>query len=156
LIAISIGLGAGYFVSPGTGADVTVTSTAEAPAETEGVNQTFLNIIIMNAIESLTNGDILQIIIYAILNGIGITIVDDTVKQVKQFFDGLAVIMYKITCLIMVLVPIGIFGLLAPIIGAHGLSVLLPLLKLIFAMFVACLIHAGLVYSSAVKTFGQI
>src|SRR5699024_11415159 len=73
----------------------------------------------------------------------------------QQFFDGLAEIMYKITGLIMVLVPIGIFGLLAPIIGAHGLSVLLPLLKLIFAMFVACLIHDGLVYSSAVKTFGQ-
>lgn len=156
LIAISIGLGAGYFFSPGTGADVTVTETAEAPAETEGVIQTLLNIIPTNPIESLTNGDILQIIFFAIFIGIGITIVGEKAKPVKQFFDGLAEIMYKITGLIMVLVPIGIFGLLAPIIGAHGLSVLLPLLKLIFAMFVACLIHAGLVYSSAVKTFGQI
>src|SRR5690625_2093164 len=40
LIAISIGLGAGYIFSPGTGADVTVNETAEAPAETEGVIQT--------------------------------------------------------------------------------------------------------------------
>lgn len=155
LIAISIGLGAGYIFSPGTGADVTVTETAEAPAETEGVIQTLLNIIPTNPIESLTNGDILQIIFFAIFIGIGITIVGEKAKPVQQFFDGLAEIMYKITGLIMVLVPIGIFGLLAPIIGAHGLSVLLPLLKLIFAMFVACLIHAGLVYSSAVKTFGQ-
>src|SRR5699024_10949030 len=60
LIAISIGLGAGYFFSPGTGADLTVTETAEAPAETEGVIQTLLNIIPTNPIESLTNGDILQ------------------------------------------------------------------------------------------------
>jgi len=155
LIAISIGLSAGYIFSPGTGADVTVTEAAEAPAETEGVIQTLLNIIPTNPIESLANGDVLQIIFFAIFIGIGITIVGEKAKPVQQFFDGLAEIMYKITGLIMVLVPIGIFGLLAPIIGALGLSVLLPLLKLIFAMFVACLIHAGLVYSSAVKTFGQ-
>jgi len=114
-----------------------------------------LNIIPTNPIESLTNGDILQIIFFAIFIGIGITIVGEKANPVQQFFDGLAETMYKITGLIMVLVPIGIFGLLAPIIETHGLSVLLPLLKLIFAMFVACLIHAGLVYSSAVKTFGQ-
>lgn len=155
LIAISIGLAAGYIFSPGTGADVTVTKAAEAPTETEGVIQTLLNIIPTNPIESLTNGDVLQIIFFAIFIGIGITIVGEKAKPVQLFFDGLAEIMYKITGLIMVLVPIGIFGLLAPIIGAHGLSVLLPLIKLIFAMLVACLLHAVLVYSSAVKIFGQ-
>src|SRR5699024_74965 len=88
LIAISIGLGAGYIFSPGTGADVTVTETAEAPAETEGVIQTLLNIIPTNPIESLTNGDILQIIFFAIFIGIGITIVVKKQNRLNSFLTG--------------------------------------------------------------------
>lgn len=155
LVAISIGLVAGYIFSPGTGADVMVSEATEAPAETEGVIQTLLNIIPTNPIESLANGDVLQIIFFAIFIGIGIIAVGEKARPVQHFFDGLAEIMYKITGFIMVLVPIGIFGLLAPIVGEYGLSVLLPLIKLILAMLVACIIHAGIIYSFAVKTFGH-
>ncbi|WP_029268259.1 dicarboxylate/amino acid:cation symporter [Virgibacillus alimentarius] len=155
LIAISIGLLAGYIFSPGTGTDLKLSKAVETPAETEGVVQTLLNIIPTNPIESLASGDVLQIIFFAIFIGIGITIVGEKAKGVQQFFDGFAEIMYKITGIIMSLVPIGIFGLLAPIVGEYGLAVLMPLIKLILAMLVACLIHAGLFYSFAVKTFGM-
>ncbi|UJL45413.1 dicarboxylate/amino acid:cation symporter [Virgibacillus sp. NKC19-16] len=155
-IAISIGLAAGFIFQPGTGIDITMEEGAAAPNETEGVVQTLLNIIPTNPIEALSTGNVLQIIFFAIFLGIGITLVGEKAAPVQRFFDGLAEVMYKITGLIMVLVPIGIFGLLAPIVGEYGLSVLLPLLKLIFAVLVACIIHAGVVYSSAVKTFGKI
>src|SRR5699024_7250774 len=48
-----------------------------------------------------------------------------------------------------------IFGLLAPIVGEHGANVLLPLIKLIVVMLVACILHVAIVYSSAVKTLGK-
>src|SRR5699024_8920758 len=64
-------------------------------------------------------------------------------------------IMYKITNMIMTIVPLGIFGLLAPIVGEYGASVLLPLIKLILAMLIACLIHVFVFYSIAVKTLGK-
>src|SRR5690625_4519500 len=63
--------------------------------------------------------------------------------------------MYKITGIVMTVVPIGIFGLLAPIVGEYGAAVLLPLIKLIIAMRIACLIHIIIVYSVAVKTLGN-
>ncbi|OZU88170.1 dicarboxylate/amino acid:cation symporter [Virgibacillus indicus] len=154
-IAISIGLVAGFLIQPGTGADVTVDDTAAAPAETEGVVDTLLNIIPTNPIEALTTGNVLQIIFFAIFLGIGITLVGEKAAPVQRFFDGLAEIMYKITALIMVLVPFGIFGLLAPIVGEHGISVLLPLIKLILAVLIACVIHAGIIYSLAVKSLGK-
>ncbi|MEC5423007.1 dicarboxylate/amino acid:cation symporter [Virgibacillus sp. C22-A2] len=153
-IAISIGLTAGYLFSPGKGLDIVVESEA-AVNETEGFVQTMLNIIPTNPMESLTSGNVLQIIFFAIFLGIGIMLVGEKALPVQRFFDGLAEIMYKITGLIMVLVPLGIFGLLAPIVGQYGLSVLLPLIKLILAMLVACIIHAGIVYSSAVRSFGK-
>lgn len=155
-IAISIGLAAGFLFSPGTGTDIVVEETAAAvDTETESVVQTILNIVPTNPLESLATSNVLQIIFFAIFLGIGITLVGEKAKPVERFFEGLAEIMYKLTGIIMTLVPIGIFGLLAPIVGEYGLSVLLPLIKLVIAMLIACIIHAGVVYSLAVKSLGK-
>lgn len=154
-IAISLGLLAGFVFSPGTGTDLKLSGEKVDVAESEGVVQTILNIIPTNPVESLANADMLQIIFFAIFVGIGITMVGEKADPVKRFFDGFAEIMYKVTGIIMAVVPIGIFGLLAPIVGEYGAAVLLPLIKLIIAMLIACLIHITIVYSMAVKTLGK-
>ncbi|WP_217589435.1 dicarboxylate/amino acid:cation symporter [Lentibacillus saliphilus] len=156
LIAISLGLAAGYVFSPGTGTGLTLDGANDVtPTETEGVVQTLLNIIPTNPLEALATGNILQIIFFAIFIGIAITLVGERAKPVQQFFDGFAEVMYKVTTMIMTIVPIGIFGLLAPVVGKYGASVLLPLIKLIIAMLIACLIHVIIVYSITVKTLGK-
>jgi len=154
-IAISLGLLAGFIFSPGKGLEVKLSGEEVDVASSDGVVQTLLNIIPTNPIESLTNGDMLQIIFFAIFVGIGITIVGTKADPVKHFFDGFAEIMYKITGIVMTVVPIGIFGLLAPIVGEYGATVLLPLIKLIIAMLITCLLHIIIVYSVAVKTMGK-
>ncbi|MUK88965.1 cation:dicarboxylase symporter family transporter [Ornithinibacillus sp. L9] len=155
-IAISIGLIAGYVFQPGSGVDVTLNEEAVPSAETQGVVETLLNIIPTNPIEALTTGSMLQIIFFALFLGIGIKLVGEKANPVQRFFEGLAEIMYKITGIIMKLVPIGIFGLLAPIVGEYGAAVLLPLIKLILALLVACIVHVAIVYGTAVKTLGKI
>ena len=155
LLAVTIGLGAGVIFSPGSGLDITLSETAAEPKESPGVITTLLNIIPTNPIESLVTGSVLQIIFFAIFLGIGIVIVGDKARPVLHFFEGLSEIMYKITAIVMKLVPIGIFGLLAPIVGTYGLAVLLPLIKVILAMAVAAIIHVAIVYSIAVKKFGK-
>ncbi len=153
--AISLGLLGGYIFSPGSGLDVTIESTTEAGAEPEGVIQTLLNIIPTNPIESLSNGSMLQIIFFAIFLGLGITMVGKKAEPVQMFFDGLAEVMYKLTGVVMKLVPFGVFGLLAPVVGSYGLSVLLPLINIILVMALISVIHVAIVYSTAVKTIGK-
>ncbi|EGQ26439.1 DAACS family amino acid:sodium (Na+) or proton (H+) symporter [Sporosarcina newyorkensis 2681] len=63
--------------------------------------------------------------------------------------------MYKITGIVMWFAPIGILGLVAPVVGEYGLSVLMPLLKVILAVAIACFIHVLFVYSMAVKKFAK-
>ncbi|MUV38981.1 C4-dicarboxylate transport protein [Lentibacillus sp. JNUCC-1] len=155
LVAISIGLLAGYVFSPGVDTGVTLDGEQVAPNETEGVVQTILNIIPTNPLESLATGNILQIIFFAIFIGIAITLVGERARPVQQFFDGFAEVMYKVTGMVMTVVPIGVFGLLAPIVGKYGASVLMPLIKLIIAMLIACLLHVLIVYSLTVKTLGK-
>lgn len=153
-IAVTLGLLAGFVFQPGKGLDVSITESTTAP-ETESVIQTLLNIIPTNPINALSSGSVLQIIFFAIFLGIGIVFVGKKAEPVLRFFDGLAEIMYKITSIIMILVPIGVFGLLAPVVGQYGLAVIMPLLKIILAMLVACLIHVAFVYGTAVRTFGR-
>lgn len=156
LIAVSIGLVAGFLFSPGI-VESEIKPIGEVPAnpETGGFVAVLLDIIPTNPIAGLVEGNILQIIFFAIFLGLGITLVGEKAQPVYQFFEGFAEIMYKITGIVMKTVPLGIFGLLSPLIGLQGVSILLPLLKLLLAVAVACIIHAAVVYSLSVKYLGK-
>ncbi|RWR07515.1 dicarboxylate/amino acid:cation symporter [Siminovitchia fortis] len=154
-IAIALGLFAGFVFQPGAGVDLAVQGAEVEAPESGGVIQTLLNIIPENPVEALTTGAVLQIIFFAIFLGIGISLVGEKAVPVQRFFEGLSEVMYKITGIVMKLVPIGIFGLLAPIVGTYGASVLMPLIKVIIAMVVAVIVHVALVYSAAVKALGK-
>ncbi|MDR4887771.1 dicarboxylate/amino acid:cation symporter [Fredinandcohnia sp. QZ13] len=153
--AVTIGLILANIFSPGKGLDIVATTEKADPAEAPGVIDTLLNIIPTNPIASLVNGDMLQIIFFAIFLGLGITILGDKAKTVYNFFDELAEIMYKITAIVMKLAPIGVFGLIAPTVGEYGVSVLLPLLKVILVVYLGCILHAVLTYSVSVKVFAK-
>ena len=154
-IAIIIGLGFAFIINPGKGLSIDIPSTEVEVNESEGVIQTFLNIVPENPFAAMTEGNILQIIFFAIFIGLAITIVGKKAEPVYNFFNGFAEVMFWITGIIMRFAPIGILGLVAPIIGQYGASVLLPLLKIILAVGIACLLHAILVYSLSVKTFAK-
>jgi len=155
-IAIIIGLCFAFIFSPGTGLSIDVATTEVEVNESEGVIQTFLNIIPENPFSALTEGNILQIIFFALFIGLAITFIGDKAAPVQRFFNGFAEMMFWITGIVMRIAPLGILGLVAPIVGAYGASVLLPLLKIIIAVAVACIVHALIVYSSTVRMFGNV
>src|SRR5690625_1478948 len=130
-IAIIIGLAFAFAISPGKGLSIDVEAVEEVEVnESEGVIQTFLNIVPTNPFESLMEGNILQIIFFAIFVGLAITLVGKKAEPVYKFFDGFSEVMFRITGIVMRFVPIGILGLVAPIVGQYGAQVLLPLLKI--------------------------
>src|SRR5699024_12385514 len=115
-----------------------------------------LNIVPENPFEALAEGEILQIIFLAIFVGLSITLIGEKGEPLKRFFDSLAEVMFWITDIIMRFAPIGVLGLIAHIIGEYGASVLLPLLKIILAVAIACVIIAVHVYSVYVNTIDNI
>ncbi|WP_040287166.1 dicarboxylate/amino acid:cation symporter [Sporosarcina koreensis] len=157
-VAIIIGLGVALLMSPGKGVDIPAGETAvpeAAAAEPQSAVDTLLNIVPTNPFEALATGNILQIIFFALFLGIAITMIGEKASPVLRFFEGFAEIMYKVTGIIMRVAPIGILGLMAPVVGQYGLSVLMPLLKVVLAVYIACVVHALVVYSLAVKTLGK-
>lgn len=153
--AISIGLVIGKLMMPGEGLNIPIPEQTVEPKEAPALIDTILNIIPTNPLSSLVEGNMLQIIFFAIFLGLGITLVGEKAKGVYNFFEGFAEIMYKITSIVMKVAPIGVFGLVAPIIGQYGPSVLLPLLKVILAVAIGAIIHALITYSISVKLFAK-
>lgn len=154
-IAIIIGLGFAYLISPGNGIDITIPQTPVKINETEGIIATLLQIVPENPFAALANGNILQIIFFALFIGLAITFAGKKAELVYPLFEGFAEVMYKITGIIMRFAPLGVLGLVAPIVGNYGVSVLMPLMKVIIAVGIACAAHALFIYSLAVKSFGK-
>ncbi|AQX54579.1 sodium:dicarboxylate symporter [Bacillus sp. VT 712] len=154
LIAVTIGIVYAVILSPGTGANVSLQQGATAPSgEAPTLTETLLNMIPENPFAALMEGNILQIIFMAIAIGLGILFVGEPAKPIQKLFESFSTVMFKITSGIMVIAPIGIFGMVAPIIGEYGLAVLAPLAKVIIAVALGCLTQLLVVYSLAVKGF---
>jgi len=154
-IAVTIGLVLGNIFAPGAGLDLAGTTEKVAANETPGIIATLLAIVPTNPFAALVEGNMLQTIFFAIFLGLAITMLGEKAKTVHHFFEELAEIMYKITGIVMRFAPYGIFGLMAPTVGQYGLSVILPLLKIILVVAGGCILHAALFYSLSVRLFAK-
>lgn len=155
-IAICIGLFMGNILNVGgnfvlANAGELVYEATESPP----LSDTLLNIIPTNPIKAMAEGDMLQIIVFAIVFAMGVLALGKKATPLFDIFDIIAETMYKITGWIMALAPFGVFGLIAPVVAQNGPDVLLPLLKLIFVVYLACAIHIGVVYTLSVIVLGK-
>jgi len=152
--AVTLGLILGNILNPGIGMNLPPGAEPDV-SKAPSLIDTFLNIIPSNPIKALVDVNMLQIIVFAIFLGIAITLIGDKGKPVLNFFDSLAEISYKIVAIIMAYAPIGIFGLIVPVVASNGPQVLLPLLKVIITVYLGVALHAVLVYSSLVYIFAR-
>jgi len=158
-IAIFIGLVIGNVVHPGTGIDMhslvktSISSYAgtAATAKTHGFIDTFVNIVPTNIMESLGKGDMLPIIFFSVMFGLGIGAVGEKGKPVLHFFEGAAQAMFWVTNQIMKVAPIGVFGLIGITVSKFGLSSLIPLGKLAVTVYGAMIFFVIVVLGLVAK-----
>ena len=154
-LAVCLGLIIGFIFQVGSGISIPVDASYTAK-ESEGFIKTLLNIIPTNPFQALVKGDMLQVIAFALFIGIGIAIVGEKADTFKKGMDGFAEIMYSVIGNIMKLAPYAVFALIVPIVVVQGAAILLPLLKLIIAVYLACILHALISYSFSVKVFAKV
>lgn len=153
--AVVIGLALAIVFKPGVGLNLPLPA-AQAVKEMPTLVNTLLAIIPTNPIQAMASGTMLQIISFALFLGIAIALVGEKGQPLLKVFDSLAEVMYRITGMVMAFAPFGVFGLIAPTVGTYGLSVLLPLMKLIAVIAAGAILHMGVVYSSAVWTLARV
>ncbi|PCF48561.1 dicarboxylate/amino acid:cation symporter [Staphylococcus delphini] len=115
-------------------------------------DQTLINFFPKNAIQSMTTGNMLQIITFAIFIGIGIMMVGERGRIVHQFFEQFnEVLMYIISMVMNVFAPIGTFGLVAHAFTGAGFGAIRQLGLYFIVVLAALFIHFFVVYGGAVK-----
>ncbi len=153
-VAISIGLALSAIFKPGVGVDIGTASASNVNAdasEAPTITDTVLGLVPTNPIEAFATGNVLQIIVFAVLFGIAIVLAGDVAKPVKNFFDSAAEVMYRLTSIIIAFAPYGVFALMVWVAGTYGLDVLAPLAKVIGMVYLGCAIHVLVVYGGLIK-----
>ena len=154
--AVTIGLVLAKVMVPGAGLSIPVIGDI-ASNDAPPLVETLLNIIPKNPLKGMVEGNMLQIITFSLFLGIGATsLPEETARPFIAFCESLAEIMYKITGFIMSMAPIGVFALITPVVASNGTAVLIPLIKVIGAVYLGCLLQTLFVYASTIKIFTRV
>jgi Na+/H+-dicarboxylate symporter len=154
-LAVCIGLIVANIFQPGIGLSLGEIKTFKSP-DSVGPAAMIVNMFPINPMESLAKGNVLQIIVFALLFGAGLSMTGDKGKPIADFFKSLAEVMFKVSDIVISFAPYGVFALIAWTTGKFGLDILLPMGKLIVATMVACLVHILVSYSLIVATVARI
>ncbi len=153
-IAIILALVLGYFVKPGVGVDLSAIEVVEPTINPRlPLVQILYEMIPTNPIAAMAGGNMLQIIVFAILTGIGISILGPKAELIQKLFVGLNDLVMKLVEIVMLFAPIGVFGLIARTFATVGYSLMIPLMKYILLVYVGLIIHAVVVYGGLLKGF---
>ena len=135
-IAIILGLVIGNITHPGTFIDIhklhatdisQYMSSAKTASHNSGFWELILSIIPTNIFKSMSDGDMMPVILFSVLFGLGIASVGEKAKILIDVLNAVAEVMFKVTNWVMKFAPIGVFGLIGMTIAEMGISALLPL-----------------------------
>lgn len=135
-------------IKPGLGLDLAIEETEEAAqaVESTSIASTLLDIIPENPIASLANGNMLQLIVFALLLGVLIAKMGERAELLGNFFHQANDLMMEMTNLVMKLAPIGVFCMIAKTFSGLGFEAFIPLLKYMLAVVAALAVQLLLVY----------
>ncbi|NKF51349.1 dicarboxylate/amino acid:cation symporter [Shewanella sp. WXL01] len=154
--AMTIGLLVGHILQPGAGLDLVQSGVDETVKQAPSLMETLINIVPTNPVAALASGQILQVIVFAVALGIALVLIGERGQPAIKVFESLAEAMFKLTDMVMKLAPYGVFGLMAWVAGEYGLDMLLPLIKVIAAVYIGCVLHIVGFYSAALVLLGKL
>lgn len=151
-LALIIGLLVVHIIQPGAGMniDINTLDTKSLSAYTEAAKTRngvdfLLNMIPVSAVDAFAKGDILQVLVFALLFGFSLSAIGETGTDVRVFINKVSHVLFGIVETIMKLAPIGAFGAMAFTIGNYGLDSLVPLAKLMGSFYLTCLLFIFIV-----------
>lgn len=159
-IAIVIGLLIANMFKPGVGINMNeleqtdISSYVETTEQVEhdgGFIDTIVGIVPTNIIDSMAQNDMLSVIFFSVLFGLGVAAIGDRGKPVLAVAQGVADAMFWVTNLVMKFAPFGVFGLMAVTVSKFGLESLIPLGKLVVVVYGAMLFFVIVVLGITAK-----
>lgn len=153
-IAIIVSLILGNILKPGSGISMgTVEMGSVAIGESKSITDIILNIIPSNPIQALASGEMLQVIFFAVLIGIAISVVGKKTEPIKVLFESANEVCMKMVNIIMLFAPYGVFALVANTFATVGTDAMIGLMKYVLVVLLGLLVHVVVVYGGLFKLF---
>jgi aerobic C4-dicarboxylate transport protein len=160
-IALAIGLVVANLVKPGAGfnADLTkldVSGLAQYTSKVHDQTTTgfLMNIIPTTFFDAFAKGDILQVLLIAILFGAALSMLGERGRPVTKFINDVSHVIFGVVGIVMKVAPIGAFGAMAFTIGKFGIASLIPLAKLMGSFYLTCFLFVVIVLGAIAKYTG--
>lgn len=152
-LAIALALAFGVLISPGEGFNLTAPPVYQGAQKSPPLIDVIANIFPSNPVQAMAQGEMLQIIVFALLFGVGLTMSGANGKRILSSFTDLNEVIMKMVMLLMELAPYGVFFLLFKVFALQGFGAILPMAKYFFAVLLVLLIHGFFVYGFLLKAF---
>lgn len=155
-IAITIAILIATIVQPGINANVSLEGLEYTAKESPSLASVFVNMVPRNPINAMASGNMLQIIVFALLTGTGLTILGEKTAKIKDLFEEANTLILKLVELIMLVAPVGVFALIAKTMATLGWALMPKLLAYMLCVVGALLIHAVLTYQGFLYIFTKL
>jgi len=156
-IAVWLGLALGTLLAPGSGVDTSAIAMGDVPEPNETTfNDMILGMIPQSPVQVMADVNVLPLIIFSLLIGIGILMAKEDGEPVLKIFESGSVVMQKVTLVVMELTPFGVFALMAWVAGTLGLDALAALGKLVALNYLGCLLIIALIYGAMIKFIAKL
>ncbi len=159
-LALIIGLTMGNLFNPGKGFVTGTVANPELLKEAglmavttphTSISEMIVNVFPTSIVQAMSEGNLLQIVVFSIFMAIAICAVGQKAKPVMDVLHSVSQIMFKFTEYVMYFAPLGIFGAIASTVGMNGLSILKNYAKIIFSLYVALAVFVVIVLFIACK-----
>jgi Na+/H+-dicarboxylate symporter len=149
-IAISLAIFIALLVGPGEGVNMTANSSFES-REAPSLAQVIIQMFPTNPFASFAEGNMLQVIVFALLFGIAIALSGKSGERVATLFEDLSVVIMRLVTILMNLAPYGVFALLATLFTTVSLETFGNLIVYFFVVLSVLILHALVTYPLILK-----
>ena len=156
--ALIIGLGFANLFEPGKGIAIDAQASGLAQAANMAIiehgtsfGQMFLSMFPTSIVKSMSEGNLLQIVVFSIFFALAICAVGKKAQPVLDILNSVSTIMFKFTEYVMLFAPVGIFGAIAYTVGTNGVEILVNYGKIIISLYVALAVFVVIVLFVACK-----
>lgn len=156
--AIVIGLVIANIIDPGVGLDMSNLYVAETTATDTAVSftDTLINMVPSNVFQAFYNGDMLQIIVFAVFFGIAITSLGEKVEKLHIIFEELNDIFLRMLVLLMNFAPIAVFSLIITTFSTLGIDAIIPVFSYVFTAIFAMFLQVAIIYTLILVVLGKV
>ena len=148
-VALFVGLAAANLVRPGAGVTLAAAAApASSLAKAKSTTDFVLDAFPLSLIDAMARNDVLQIVVFSVFLGLAVAAAGARAKLLKDVAEAGAEAMFKMVGYVMKFAPFGVGAAIAATLGANGISVLLPLLKLVATLYGALIVFFLLLFTA--------